>query len=238
MEAHTTPEIQRTNLANVVLLLKSVGIDDLYNFDFLDPPPTDTLMRSFELLYALGSFNDRGELTKLGRRQAEFPIDPALSKAILASETFGCTDEVLSIVSMLQESSSIFFRPKEKKLHADKARASFVRAGGDHFTLLNIWEQWVESGYSFSFCMENFVQPKVLNRVRDIRDQLAQLAERAEVVLQSNKDSSDVTPIQKALLSGFFMNTATIQKGGESYRAIKQAATVHIREYRSGLIPS
>jgi hypothetical protein len=94
MDAHTTPEIQRTNLANVVLLLKSVGIDDIYNFDFLDPPPTDTLMRSFELLYALGSFNDKGELTKLGRRQAEFPVDPALSKAILASEQYKCTDEV------------------------------------------------------------------------------------------------------------------------------------------------
>lgn len=94
LEENTTPEIQRTNLANVVLLLKSLGINDLLNFDFLDPPPTDTLMRSLELLYALGALNDKGDLTKLGRRMAEFPVDPMLSKAILASEKYKCTEEV------------------------------------------------------------------------------------------------------------------------------------------------
>ena len=119
LEENTVPEIQRTNLANVVLLLKSVGINDLLNFDFLDPPPTDMLIRSLELLYALGALNDRGELTKLGRRMAEFPVDPMMSKAILASEEYHCTEEVLSIVSMLAESASLFFRPKDKKLHAD-----------------------------------------------------------------------------------------------------------------------
>lgn len=78
----------------VVLLLKSLGINDLIGFEFLDPPPGETLMRALELLYALGALNDRGELTKLGRRMAEFPVDPMLSKAILSSEKFSCTDEV------------------------------------------------------------------------------------------------------------------------------------------------
>lgn len=151
LEENTVPEIQRTNLANVVLLLKSVGINDLLNFDFLDPPPTDTLIRSLELLYALGALNDRGELTKLGRRMAEFPVDPMMSKAILTSEEYHCTEEVLSIVSMLAESASLFFRPKDKKLHADRARQTFFRPGGDHFTLLNVWDQWVESSYSYRY---------------------------------------------------------------------------------------
>ena len=151
LEENTVPEIQRTNLANMVLLLKSVGINDLLNFDFLDPPPTDMLIRSLELLYALGALNDRGELTKLGRRMAEFPVDPMMSKAILASEEYHCTEEVLSIVSMLAESASLFFRPKDKKLHADRARQTFFRPGGDHFTLLNVWDQWVESSYSYRY---------------------------------------------------------------------------------------
>ena len=228
MEAHTPPEIQRTNLANVVLLLKSLGINDLLNFDFLDPPATDTLMRSLELLYALGALNDAGELTKLGRRMAEFPVDPMLSKAILASESFHCTDEVLSIVSMLQESSALFYRPKDKKMHADKARAALSHpTGGDMFTMLNVWEAWVESNYSFSWCMENFLQPKVLGRVRDVRDQLASLCERVELVPESNKDSADTAPIMKSLTAGYFSNTARLQKGG-GYRAIKQNASVHI----------
>lgn len=88
------PEIQRTNLGMVVLLLKSLGINDLIGFEFLDPPPGETLMRALEMLYALGALNDRGELTKLGRRMAEFPVDPMLSKAIISSEKYGCTDEV------------------------------------------------------------------------------------------------------------------------------------------------
>jgi len=86
LEENTIPEIQRTNLGNVVLLLKSLGINDLIHFDFMDPPPHETLVLALEQLYALGALNHKGELTKLGRRMAEFPVDPMLSKMILASE--------------------------------------------------------------------------------------------------------------------------------------------------------
>jgi HrpA-like RNA helicase len=78
----------------VVLVLKSLGINDLIGFEFMDPPPGETLMRALELLYALGALTHTGELTKLGRRMAEFPVDPMLSKAIIASEKYQCTDEV------------------------------------------------------------------------------------------------------------------------------------------------
>ena len=66
LEDNTVPEIQRTNMGNVVLMLKSLGINDLLHFDFMDKPPAETLMRALEQLYALGALNDRGELTKLG----------------------------------------------------------------------------------------------------------------------------------------------------------------------------
>ncbi|KAH9950558.1 pre-mRNA splicing factor [Amylocystis lapponica] len=228
LEENTVPEIQRTNLGMVVLVLKSLGINDLIGFEFMDPPPGETLMRALELLYALGALNDRGELTKLGRRMAEFPVDPMLSKAIIASENYSCTDEVLTIISMLQESSSIFYRPKDKKLHADQARQNFVRAGGDHFTLLNVWEQWAETNYSQQFCYEQFLQFKSLSRARDIRDQLAGLCDRVEVVVQANPNTNDVTPIQKALTAGYFYNTAQLQKSGDSYRTLKTNQTVYI----------
>ncbi|CAN0298214.1 unnamed protein product, partial [Scytosiphon promiscuus] len=94
LEDNTVPEIQRTNMGNVVLLLKSLGINDLLHFEFMDPPPPETLIRALEQLYALGALNDRGELTKLGRRMAEFPLDPMLSKAVIAAEKYGCVDEV------------------------------------------------------------------------------------------------------------------------------------------------
>lgn len=101
MEDNTVPEIQRTNMGNVVLMLMSLGVVDLLHFDFMDKPPAETLMRALEQLYALGALNSRGELTKLGRRMAEFPLDPMMSKAVLASEEYKCTAEVLTIVSML-----------------------------------------------------------------------------------------------------------------------------------------
>ncbi|KAI0632164.1 P-loop containing nucleoside triphosphate hydrolase protein [Trametes polyzona] len=228
LEENTVPEIQRTNLGMVVLLLKSLGINDLIGFEFMDPPPGETLMRALELLYALGALNDRGELTKLGRRMAEFPVDPMLSKAIIASEKYSCTDEVLTIISMLQESGSLFYRPKDKKLHADQARQNFVRAGGDHFTLLNVWEQWAETNYSQQFCYEQFLQFKSLSRARDIRDQLAGLCERVEIVVQSNPNTNDITPIQKAITAGYFYNTASLQRSGDSYRTMKTNQTVYI----------
>ncbi len=87
-----------TDVGNVVLMLKSLGINDLMNFDFMDPPPSETLMRALEQLYALGALNDKGELTKLGRRMAEFPLDPMLAKMICASEKYQVSLLTLGIV--------------------------------------------------------------------------------------------------------------------------------------------
>ena len=86
LEDNTVPEIQRTNLGNVVLMLKSLGIDNLIHFDFMDPPPHETLVLALEQLYALSALNSHGVLMKLGRKMAEFPVDPMVAKMILASE--------------------------------------------------------------------------------------------------------------------------------------------------------
>ncbi|PQE05689.1 hypothetical protein CJF31_00004429 [Rutstroemia sp. NJR-2017a BVV2] len=228
MEESTTPEIQRTNLNSVVLLLKSLGINDLLEFEFMDPPPTETLIGALNQLFALQALNHQGELTKMGRQMAEFPTDPMLAKSILAADKLGCVEEVLSIVSMLSEASALFFRPKDKKIHADSARARFtVKDGGDHLTLLNIWNQWVDSDFSYVWAKENFLQQRSLTRARDVRDQLAKLCERVEVTL-STCGASDLPPIQKAITAGFFPNAARLQRGGDSYRTVKNNTTVHI----------
>ncbi|KAL3488459.1 P-loop containing nucleoside triphosphate hydrolase protein [Aspergillus germanicus] len=206
LEESTTPEIQRTNL------------NSLLEFDFMDPPPAETIIRALEQLYALGALNDRGELTKIGRQMAEFPTDPMLAKAILAADKYGCVEEVLSIVSMLGEASALFFRPKDKKIHADSARNRFtIKDGGDHLTLLNIWNQWVDSDFSF----------RSLTRARDVRDQLAKLCDRVEVTVSSG-GSNNLVPIQKAITAGFFPNAARLQRGGDSYRTVKTGQTVYL----------
>ncbi|KAK6429530.1 hypothetical protein LTR95_014321 [Oleoguttula sp. CCFEE 5521] len=224
----TTPEIQRTNLNSVVLLLKSLGINDLITFDFMDPPSPDMLIRSLEQLYALGALNDKGELTKVGRQMAEFPTDPMLAKAVLAADKEGCVDEVLSVIAMLGEASALFYRPKDKKLQADAARARFtIKEGGDHATYLNIWNQWVDSDYSYVWARENFMQQRSLTRARDVRDQLAKLCDRVEVTM-SSCGASNLVPIQKSITAGFFPNAARLQKGGDTYRTVKNNLTVHL----------
>ncbi|KAJ5888791.1 hypothetical protein N7495_008832 [Penicillium taxi] len=228
LEENTTPEIQRTNLNGVILMLKSLGIDQLLDFDFMDPPPAETIIRALEQLYALGALNDRGDLTKVGRQMAEFPTDPMLAKAILGADKYGCVEEVLSIVSMLSEASALFFRPKDKKIHADSARNRFtVKDGGDHLTLLNIWNQWVDADFSVVWSKENFLQQRSLTRARDVRDQLAKLCDRVEVSI-STCGANNYIPIQKAITAGFFPNAARLQRGGDSYRTIKTGQSVYL----------
>jgi pre-mRNA-splicing factor ATP-dependent RNA helicase DHX16 len=218
------PEIQRTNLGSVVLLLKSLGINDLIHFDFMDPPPAETLIRALEQLYALGALNDRGELTKLGRRMAEFPLDPMQSKMLIASEEYKCSEEMIAIAAMLSAGNAIFYRPKDKAVLADAAKANFHRGYGDHLALLNCYTQWAELGFSVQWCFENFVQIRTMKRARDVKEQLEGLLERTEIEMMSN---SDHEVLRKCIASGFFYHTAKLQKNG-SYRTVKNPQNVHI----------
>ncbi|GJN12821.1 hypothetical protein PR202_ga31135 [Eleusine coracana subsp. coracana] len=226
LEDNTVPEIQRTNLANVVLTLKSLGIHDLVNFDFMDPPPSEALLKALEQLFALSALNSRGELTKTGRRMAEFPLDPMLSKMIVASEKYKCSDEIISIASMLSIGNSIFYRPKDKQVHADNARLNFHTGNvGDHIALLNVYNSWKETDFSTQWCYENYIQVRSMKRARDIRDQLEGLLERVEIEVCSN--AGDLDAIKKAITSGFFHHSARLQRDG-TYKTVKNPQTVHI----------
>lgn len=226
LDENTVPEIQRTNLASVVLLMKSLGVNDLLHFDFMDPPPEKALIRSLEQLYALGALNGLGELTKLGRRMAEFPLDPMMAKSLLASEQFGCTEEVMTVCAMLSVNNAIFYRPKDKAVHADNARLNFARGGGgDHIVLLNVYNQWVEANYSTQWTYENFVILRALKTARDVREQLEGLCDRVELARQSNR--SDHEPVRKAMCAGYFYHTAKLDSSGH-YKTVKKAQTVYI----------
>ncbi|KAM2002161.1 hypothetical protein ACFX15_025904 [Malus domestica] len=225
-EDNTIPEIQRTNLANVVLTLKCLGIHDLLHFDFIDAPPTEGLIKALELLFALAALNKFGELTKVGRQMAEFPLDPKLSKMIVASGKYKCSDEVISIAAMLSVGNSVFLRPKNKQTYSDNARMWFQTGNvGDHVALLNVYNEWKETNYSTEWCSENYIQARSMKRARDIREQLERLLGRVEIELISNPD--DLTSIKKAIASGFFPHVASSMKNGR-YRTIKYPQTAYI----------
>lgn len=122
--ANTVPEIQRTNLANVVLSLKSLGVDDLLKFHFMDPPPQDNILNSMYQLWTLGALDNTGKLTDAGRKMAEFPLDPTLAKMLITSCEMKCSEEILTIVSMLSV-PAIFFRPKGREEDSDAKREKF-----------------------------------------------------------------------------------------------------------------
>ncbi|KAH3898936.1 DEAH-box RNA helicase PRP16 SCDLUD_005283 [Saccharomycodes ludwigii] len=171
MYKETIPEIQRTNLSNVLLMLKSLGVQDVLSFPFIDPPPKVTLMTSLYELWSIGTLDNMGNLTKLGTQMAKFPLNPNLCKMLINSIALDCTEELLIIVSMLSI-PNIFYRPKNAEAEADKERARFYVAGSDHITLLNVYSQWRANRYSSQWCKKHYIIYRSMQRANDIIGQL------------------------------------------------------------------
>ncbi|XP_076460598.1 LOW QUALITY PROTEIN: ATP-dependent RNA helicase DHX8-like [Babylonia areolata] len=218
------PEIQRTNLASTVLSLKAMGINDLLAFDFMDAPPMQTLISAMEQLHALSALDDEGLLTRLGRRMAEFPLEPMLSKMLIMSVHLACSDEILTVVSMLSV-QNVFYRPKDKQALADQKKAKFHQPEGDHLTLLSVYNSWKNNKFSSPWCYENFVQIRTLKRAQDVRKQMLGIMDRHKLdVVSCGKNTARV---QKAICSGFFRNAAK-KDPQEGYRTIVDAQVVYI----------
>jgi len=224
MLSASVPEIQRTNLGNTVLMLKAMGIPDLLAFDFMDPPPAQTLFMALESLYALGALDDEGMLTKLGRKMAEFPLEPAQSKMVIAAVDLGCSDEILTLTAMLSV-QAVFYRPKERAAQADQKKAKFHQVEGDHLTLLTVYEAWKNSKFSNAWCADNFVQARSLRRAQDVRKQLITIMDRYKLPVVSA--GRNYTRIRKAVCSGFFAHAAKVDPQ-EGYRTLAEQQVVYI----------
>jgi len=218
------PEIQRTNLASTLLQLKAMGINDLIGFDFMDAPPVEAMIHALELLHTLSALDDEGLLTRLGRRMAEFPLEPNLAKMLIMAVNIQCSDEILTIVSMLSV-QNVFYRPKEKQQIADQKKAKFNQAEGDHITLLAVYNSWKQNKFSSAWCYENFVQQRTLKRAQDVRKQLLGIMDRHKLDVVSCGKST--TRVQKAICSGFFRNAAK-KDPQEGYRTLVDAQMVSI----------
>ncbi|CAF2817755.1 unnamed protein product [Rotaria sp. Silwood2] len=205
------PEIQRTNLANVVLLLKSLGIQDLLQFHFMDPPPQDNLMNSMYQLWILGALDNTGSLTQLGRQMVEFPLDPALSQMLITSVNMSCSSEILIIVSMLSV-PSIFFRPKGKEEESDAKREKFQVAESDHLTFLHVYIQWKKSGYSNNWCADHFIHVKAMRKVREVRQQLKDIMDSQKLDVKS---CGNWDIVRKCICAAYFHQAARLKGIGE-----------------------
>lgn len=236
----TIPEIQRTNLANTVLLLKSLGVKDLLDFDFMDPPPQDVITTSLFDLWALGALNHVGDLTELGRSMTPFPMDPSLAKILITSchPTYACSEEVLTIVSMLSV-PSVFYRPKERQEESDAAREKFFVPESDHLTLLHVYTQWKSNGFSDAWCIRHFLHPKALRRAKEIRDQLHDIMV-SQQKLSLTSCGTDWDVIRKCICAGYYHQAAKVKGIGE-YINLRTSVTVQLHPtsalYGLGYLP-
>lgn len=230
----TIPEIQRTNLANTVLLLKSLGVKDLLDFDFMDPPPQDTITTSLFDLWALGALDNLGELTPLGRKMTSFPMDPSLAKLVLTSVDYGCSEEMLTIVSMLSV-PSVFYRPKERLEESDAAREKFFDPSSDHLTLLHVYQQWTANGCRDGWCVKHFLHPKALRRAQEIRNQLRDIMTSMKMELKSAGYDTEI--IRLCICSGYYHQAAK-RKGLGEYVNLRTSVAVQLHPtsalYNSG----
>ncbi|KAB0795763.1 hypothetical protein PPYR_09824 [Photinus pyralis] len=206
------PEIQRTNLANTVLLLKSLGVEDLLQFHFMDPPPQDNILNSLYQLWILGALDNTGLLTKLGRQMAEFPLDPPQCQMLIVSSEMGCTEEILTIVSMLSV-PSIFYRPKGREEEADSVREKFQVPESDHLTYLHVYNQWKQNNYSSHWCNEHFIHVKAMRKVREVRQQLKDIVIQQKLKIDSCGTHWDV--VRKCICSAYFHQAARLKGIGE-----------------------
>ncbi|RDB29374.1 Pre-mRNA-splicing factor ATP-dependent RNA helicase prp22 [Hypsizygus marmoreus] len=224
MLPNSIPDIQRTNLSATILQLKAMGVNDLLSFDFMDPPPAQTMLTALESLYALSALDDEGLLTRLGRKMADFPMEPPLAKMLIASVELGCSEEILSIVAMLSV-QSVFYRPKEKQGQADSKKAKFHQPEGDHLTLLTVYNGWKGSNFSNPWCYENFIQARSMRRAQDVRKQLLGIMDRYKHdILSAGRDYNRV---RKAICSGFFRNAAK-KDPQEGYKTLVEGTPVYI----------
>ncbi len=210
--ATTLPEIVRTNLSNVVLLLKSLNVKNLLEFDFMDPPPQETIVNSMKQLWVLGAFDNTGELTPLGRKMVEFPLDPCLSKMLIMAETLGCSAEIVSIVSMLSV-PSVFYRPKGREEESDAARERFFVPESDHLTLLHVYRQWKSNGYSDKWCDKYFIHGKAMRKAREVRTQLMDIMKKTKMAYTSCGSNWDI--LRRCIASAFFQHAARLKGLGE-----------------------
>jgi pre-mRNA-splicing factor ATP-dependent RNA helicase DHX38/PRP16 len=233
----TIPEIQRTNLANTVLLLKSLGVRDLLDFDFMDPPPQDTITTSLFDLWALGALDNIGNLTDLGRTMTAFPMDPSLAKLIITAVADGCSEEMLTIVAMLSV-PSVFYRPKERQEESDAAREKFFVPESDHLTLLHVYTQWKVNNYSDGWCIRHFLHPKALRRAKEIRDQIKDIMTKQKMNLTSCGTDWDV--LRKCICAGYYHQAAKVKGIGE-YINLRTSVTIQLHPtsalYGLGYLP-
>jgi ATP-dependent helicase HrpA len=244
----TQPEIQRANLADVILRMKAFGLGDIERFPFINMPAAKSIRAGYALLAELGALDDGGagspsaslELTPIGRELARLPVDPTVGRMILQARSEKCLREVLVIAAGLSIQDPRE-RPLEAREKADAAHRRFSHPDSDFLALLNIWDAFhdefekLSQGKLRRFCHDHFLSYTRLREWRDIHAQLLDvLRDRDDFRLTSafaGLQPHEITPekeafgtpayraIHRSILSGLLGNIAVRDDENGGYKA-------------------
>ncbi|XP_048362219.1 putative pre-mRNA-splicing factor ATP-dependent RNA helicase DHX32 isoform X2 [Sphaerodactylus townsendi] len=243
--------IQDSNLISMVLFLKRMDIAGLGHCDFIDRPDPESLMQALEDLDYLAALDNDGNLSEFGIIMSEFPVDPQLSKSILASCEFNCVEEMLTIAAMVTAPGCFVNPPQESEEIAVTCRQKFLHPAGDHFTLINVYKAYKEASTNAisqyydieKWCQDYFLNCSALRIAEAIRTELVDIMRRIELPISAPNFglNENVLGIKKALLSGYFMQIARDVDGSGNYLMLahKQVAQLHPLSiyYNSSRIP-
>ncbi|XP_019175861.1 PREDICTED: probable pre-mRNA-splicing factor ATP-dependent RNA helicase DEAH9 [Ipomoea nil] len=228
MSTQGIPEIQRSSLVSCVIQLKALGIDNILGFDWPASPSPEAMIRALEILYSLGVLDDDAKLTSpAGFQVAEIPLDPMISKMILASSESGCSEEIITIAAVLSiQSIWISLRGVQKEM--DEAKLRFAAAEGDHVTFLNVYKGFIQSNKSSKWCQKNFINYHAMKKVMEVREQLRRIVLRLGLSLKSCE--GDMQAVRKAITMGFFANACRLEAFSHNgmYKTVRGSQEVYI----------
>ena len=213
----TQPEIQRANLAEVILRMKAFRLGDIETFPFLNPPVSAAVRAGYQLLHELGALNDTNELTPLGRELARLPIDPTLGRMLLQARDEKALPEMLIIAAGLSVPDPRE-RPEDQKEAAAAAHRAFSDPDSDFLSLLNIWRAAPEAETKGSgnalrrFCKANFLSISRMREWRDIHRQLTEAVEDDTPAPKKAASEASYPAIHRSILAGLLGQIAQRQE--------------------------
>lgn len=222
---YTQPEIQRSDLAEVILRMIALRLGDVETFPFIDPPRSQAIQGGFNVLRALDAIDDHKRLTPLGRDMARLPLAPTVSRMILQAQRERALREVLVIASAISIQDPRV-RPLEQEKAADQEHRRFVDEESDFIALLNIWKAYHDTFEKLrtqsqmrKFCKQHFLS---FNRMREWRDIYMQIRHTLREMgsFRMNRDDAGYDAIHRSVVSGLLGNVAQ-KKEGNMYRAAR-----------------
>ena len=246
----TEPEILRTNLASVILQMISLGLGDIAEFPFLQPPDSRGVKDGLELLRELNAIGTDGRITKIGRHLAGLPIDPRLGRMVIESGKYGVTREVMAIVAALSIQDPRE-RPLEKRAQADQAHARFTDRTSDFITLLNLWnytkrkEKELSSSAFRRLCRAEYLNYLRIREWGDVYRQLTRLTKQLGLAAGRHGTGSaddgtvgaDAVGIHRALLAGLLSQVGIRDEQKGDAKKNQRGEYLGARQVRFAIFP-